>query len=140
MFGRTDVRFECFSGKGPGGQYRNRHAICVRAIHLPTGTVAVATSERSLSQNMKAALASLDAKLARAKEDAAAARRRDAYDRKPDASFGNAIRTYRMCGSDQGIVDHRTGMVWPIDFLKRGRIDPMLQSARRRPHHVRVQS
>jgi len=127
----SEVRFENFSGSGPGGQHRNRHANCVRATHVPTGVVASATSERSQRQNRAAALAALRGKLARMVEEAAAARRKGRRDAKPAAGFGVvAIRTYRLGGPDAGVVDHRTGLRAGLDALRRGRIEPLLAAGR----------
>lgn len=127
-FSEADVRYEAFAGSGPGGQYRNKHQNCIRAIHEPTGIVAVATSERSQTQNKAAALALLKARL-RAVVAAREAREKKARrDAKPAAGFGGAaIRTYRLCGKDVGVVDHRSGIRTGVDALLAGKIDPLLR-------------
>lgn len=113
-FDIRDVRFEAFRGGGPGGQHRNKCACCIRAIHLPTGLVAKATSERSLSQNKRAALKVLMGKLATIQQDKESAARRARRDEKPEASFGSQIRTLRLCGNDQGLLDHRSKAWIPV--------------------------
>jgi protein subunit release factor A len=123
-----DVRFECFSGHGPGGQNRNKCQKCVRAIHEPTGIVGVSTSERSLRQNKANAIESLQAKLDQMKADQIQAAKAARRDEKPEASFGAQIRTTRMCGNEQGTVDHRTGARAGIDGVFRGRIDGLIQA------------
>jgi len=123
-----DVRFEAFSSSGPGGQFRNRHANCIRAIHEPTGIVVRATKERSLGQNKKAAIEELTRRLEGLAEARAAQERRDRYDAQPDASFGNAVRVYRLVGQNQGIVDRRVDRTFPIDVLKRGKLDDLLSA------------
>ena len=131
IFNERDVVFEAFSGSGPGGQYRNRHANCCRATHVPTGIRATATSERSLTQNKSQALANLRAKLAALADDARESRKKARHDEKPDAAYGHAIRVYRLCGKDQGVVDRRApGRSWPISVLTRGDLDDLLESTR----------
>lgn len=127
-FDIRDVDFEPFSGSGPGGQFRNRHKNCVRATHRPTGIVVTATKQRSLEQNKAAAVEELQARLARLAEDRRAAQRRQRYDDQPDAAFGHAIRTCRMCGNDQSLVDHRTGVRITLGEFHRGRIDPLIEA------------
>lgn len=132
MIDERDVRYEAFSGSGPGGQYRNRHANCVRAIHVPTGTVATSTSERSLTQNKKNAFENLKAKVAAKISGLRAEQKRKRYDEKPDATFGNAIRIYRLCGKDQSVIDRRIDGQFNINTLKRGDMDELLDALLRR--------
>lgn len=49
----SDIRYETMKSKGPGGQNVNKVNTAVRATHLPTGVVAVATESRSQYQNKK---------------------------------------------------------------------------------------
>jgi protein subunit release factor A len=131
IFDERDVVFEAFSGSGPGGQYRNRHANCCRATHVPTGIVATASSERSLRQNKANALANLKAKLAAVVTGIVASRKKARHDDKPDAAYGHAVRVYRLCGRDQGVIDRRVpGRSWPISVLTRGDLDDLLDSTR----------
>lgn len=123
-----DVRFEAFRGRGPGGQHKNKTETCIRAIHEPTGLVATAVNERSQSQNKAAAIKILEGKLARLSADRLQAERAGRRDEKPEAAFGAQIRTCRMCGSDQGIQDHRTGERSGLDAVKRGRIDGFIRA------------
>ena len=129
IFSECDVRYENFSGSGPGGQYRNRHANCVRAIHIPTGVIGQSTSERSASQNKALALANLRGKFARMAEDRRNAEAKKNWEEKPDAAYGNAVRSYRMCGKDQGVVDRRCpGKTYPISVLTQGKLDSIIKS------------
>lgn len=117
----ADVEFSAFAGHGPGGQYRNRHHCCIRARHIPTGVVAIATSERSQLQNKRAALGLLAAKLAKLKEDEIKAAKAAYRASRPAPSFGSQyVRTYRLDGPDAGVVDHDTGTRWTlVDFQRR---------------------
>ncbi|TNJ38908.1 peptide chain release factor H [Phaeobacter sp. B1627] len=51
-----DVVFETFRAGGPGGQHQNTTDSAVRAIHRPSGLVAVAREERSQHRNKSLAL------------------------------------------------------------------------------------
>lgn len=130
MIDERDVEYECFSGSGPGGQARNKCMVCVRATHVPTGTVAVATSERSLRQNKEAALSNLKAKIKAKVDGWRAQQKRKRHDEKPDATFGNAIRIYRLCGKDQSVIDRRVPGQFHINTLKRGQLDELLKAIR----------
>lgn len=60
---RKEIRFETFTTGGPGGQHANRTASGVKAVHIPTGTTAIAREHRSQYRNRKLALERLAAKL-----------------------------------------------------------------------------
>lgn len=60
-FNMADVRMDYYRGSGAGGQHRNKVETCARAVHIPTGTVTVATESRSKEQNRKVALQRLRA-------------------------------------------------------------------------------
>lgn len=123
-----DVRFEAFSSSGPGGQFRNRHANCVRAIHEPTGVVVRATKQRSLTQNKNAAIKALAEKLETIKEDAIARLKRERRSSQPAAAFGGAqVRTYRFVGPP-GVIDHRSGGHFGLDVLD-GKLDQVIGAA-----------
>jgi protein subunit release factor A len=84
-----------------------------------------------LHQNKEAALANLKAKFAQAEFDRIAGIKRDRHESKPDAAFGQHIRTARMCGNSQGVVDHRTGIEVPISAVTKGEIDRLVIAAMR---------
>ncbi len=58
-----DVRLEYFRSSGPGGQHKNKRLTAVRAVHVPTGLVAVGQERRSRETNRRLALARLEARL-----------------------------------------------------------------------------
>ena len=60
-----DCEVSFFRASGPGGQHRNKVETGVRVVHLPTGTIAAATEERSQSRNREKALERLREKLVR---------------------------------------------------------------------------
>ena len=58
-----EVRLEYFKSSGPGGQRKNKRLTAVRALHLPTGLVAVGQERRSREANRRLALTRLEARL-----------------------------------------------------------------------------
>jgi len=57
------LRFEYFKSPGPGGQHKNKRATAVRAVHLPTGLVAIGQERRSREANRQLALFRLEARV-----------------------------------------------------------------------------
>ncbi len=53
---KKDLNIQYFSGKGAGGQHRNKSQNCVRMIHPDSGASVIATEQRSRRQNLKMAL------------------------------------------------------------------------------------
>lgn len=124
---KKDLRRETFRSGRPGGQHQNTSETGVRLTHIPTGISAEGRTERSQYSNEQACYALLIAKLYRHYEEEQRRQLDKAYDNKPDASFGNQIRTYRLCGKDQNAVDHRTGLKQNIRDVLDGKIDPFLK-------------
>lgn len=52
---KKDFDFDYFSGKGAGGQHRNRHKNCVRMLHRESGARAVGQSHREKNSNIREA-------------------------------------------------------------------------------------
>ena len=52
-----------FRASGPGGQHRNKTLTAVRLLHRPSGVVVIGRRERSLTRNLKDAVARLRQKL-----------------------------------------------------------------------------
>ena len=52
---RADFVVEWFSGRGGGGQHRNKHANCCRIRHPATGLKAQSTAHRDRRSNQRAA-------------------------------------------------------------------------------------
>ena len=50
---KKDFKISYFSGKGAGGQHRNRHKNCVRMTHPDSGASAVGQNERSKERNLR---------------------------------------------------------------------------------------
>ncbi len=56
---KEDLNLTFFSGKGAGGQHRNRHKNCVRINHKDSGAMVVGQSNRKKACNIKEALENL---------------------------------------------------------------------------------
>ncbi|MHA2010092.1 MAG: peptide chain release factor family protein [Promethearchaeota archaeon] len=56
---KEDLNITYFSGKGGGGQHRNRHMNCVRLNHKDSGTMVTGQSNRERKANIKEALSNL---------------------------------------------------------------------------------
>jgi peptide chain release factor 2 len=123
-----DIKFESFRrGKGPGGQNKNKTATSIRATHLPTGIKVESSNQRSLEKNKETAIEILQDKLNKLIEDKLNKIKQDGYDAKNDAAFSSQIRTYRMVGNSQGVLDHRTGISHPdIKAVLNGDIERFL--------------
>ena len=63
MLSDKDIDIEYYRASGPGGQRRNKKDTAVRAVHRPTGIVAVAAESRYRSRNLKNALERLAKKV-----------------------------------------------------------------------------
>lgn len=56
---KKDFDITWFSGKGAGGQHRNKHQNCCRIIHRESGAIGIGQNHRQRSYNQRDALNSL---------------------------------------------------------------------------------
>jgi|GEM_PF-1678000 protein subunit release factor A len=56
---KEDMNITYFSGKGGGGQHRNRHMNCVRLNHKDSGVMVTGQSNKEKQSNIKEALQNL---------------------------------------------------------------------------------
>mgnify|MGYP001611899222 FL=1 len=124
----SDLRIEFFRSSGPGGQNVNKRETAVRIIHIPTGTVVTAQTERGQEANKQFALSILRSKVLEEKE-----RREDLkiqHERKTQigtADRSEKIRTYNF--PQDRITDHRIKKSWSqIDKVLDGNMDPITKS------------
>ncbi len=53
---KKDLKVDWYSGKGAGGQHRNKHQNCCRIRHKDSGAIATAGEERNRKTNLEKAL------------------------------------------------------------------------------------
>lgn len=94
-FSDREVRIETLRSSGPGGQHVNTTESAVRAIHLPTGLVAISRDERSQQANRKRALARLAALVGKRGQEQLDAARRQRWDSHNELVRGNPVRIYQ---------------------------------------------
>lgn len=106
---RKDFKIEWFSGKGAGGQHRNKHQNCCRVTHIESGLVATGQSHRERKRNFEEAFTRLGKKI----EEVYA--RESVRVRFPGNT--ETIRTYNI--PDNRVKDHASGhtTLYDVDFL-----------------------
>lgn len=52
---KSDFRLDWFSGRGAGGQHRNKHQNCLRLTHIQTGIQTTGQEERDRPSNQRSA-------------------------------------------------------------------------------------
>lgn len=126
----SDIQFVAYRrSRGPGGQHNQKTSTAIRATHEPTGIMVNVCNERSQSANKEAAVKILQARLDQMLEDRLLVASRAAYEAKPEAAWSSQIRTYRLTGNAQGVVDHRTGFSHPnARAVLRGDLDGFLRA------------
>lgn len=117
-----EVVVEPFSGSGAGGQYRNRHALCVRARHVPTGITVVSTRHRSLEQNLQAAHAELARRVHERDLRAASTDRNER--RRAQVTSERSAKHWTWNDQRGEVVDHSSGRSWPLRQMLRGKLPP----------------
>ena len=65
----NEISFQTSRASGPGGQHVNKTESAVKAVHIPTGTTATASDNRSQLQNKRLAMERLQVKLAAQKQE-----------------------------------------------------------------------
>ena len=124
----ADLRIEFFRSSGPGGQNVNKRETAVRIIHLPTGAVVTAQTERGQESNKQFALSILRSKIlenVRSKEDQKMQSERKTQIGSADRS--EKIRTYNF--SQDRITDHRVKKNWHnLENILDGNMEPIVKA------------
>ncbi|MDE1875009.1 MAG: PCRF domain-containing protein, partial [Patescibacteria group bacterium] len=90
-----EIKIEFAKSSGPGGQNVNKRETAVRLVHIPTKIAVHVSSERSQAQNRERAMAILQAKIYKMREDERLAREKGMQISKTtDIEWGNQIRSY----------------------------------------------
>lgn len=114
---RKDFKIDWFSGKGSGGQHRNKHQNCCRITHLETGMKAIGQSHKERPPNQKEAFEKLS-------------RRLISYYCVLDSVHvsepsSERVRTYNAV--DNVVRDHASGLEQTYrDVVEKGNIDEMV--------------
>lgn len=95
---KKDFRVDWFSGKGAGGQHRNKHQNCCRITHIPTGMMETGQSHRERPANQREAFRKLAARVV---EHYSTEEKRERY------GSTERIRTYHE--ADNRVTDHASG-------------------------------
>ena len=109
-----------FSGRGPGGQHRNKHQNCCRITHIATGLRAQSTRHRSRQANQRAAFQRLAGMLL-------------AYDQAPTErrSGRDVVRTYHFERDE--VIDHGSGLRRSTSRVMDGDLEGMREGAGAHP-------
>ena len=124
----ADLKTEFFRSSGPGGQNVNKRETAVRIIHVPTGTVVTAQTERGQDANKQYAMSILRSKVLEEIE------RKDAQKMQTErrGQIGSAdrsekIRTYNF--PQDRITDHRLKKSWGrLDKILDGDMEPIVKA------------
>ena len=113
---RKDFRIDWFSGRGGGGQYRNKHQNCCRITHVETGLYATGQSNRDRPSNQREAFNALARKIV------------GYYSVPPERrKTGETIRTYHAERNE--VIDKASRFRLPYkQVVVAGDIGPMIEA------------
>ena len=120
-FTKKDFKLEWFNGTGPGGQNKNKRAMCCRITHTATGMTCTGQEHRDRPSNQRVAFTRLAKRLIAhytIKEDMAAYRSTE------------RVRTYHEPRND--VLDHASGVRKTYkEIVIDGNIEELVEARRR---------
>ncbi len=123
-----DLRIDTYRASGAGGQHVNTTDSAVRVTHIPTGTVAYSSEEKSQHKNKAKAMRLLQAKIAdaeRLKKEQELASSRAAMVGSGDRS--ERIRTYNF--PQNRLTDHRINLTrYNLDQVMEGELNEIVEA------------
>lgn len=123
-----DLRIDRFRASGAGGQHVQKNETAIRITHLPTNIVVSCQNQRSLTQNLEAAMRALKSQLfdlERRKQEAEISRLKG---EDVDAGWGNQIRSY-VLHPYKMVKDHRTDYeMGNTQAVLDGRLDEFMEA------------
>lgn len=113
---KKDFRLDWFSGKGAGGQYRNKHQNCCRITHIPTGMVETGQSHRERPANQREAFQKLAKRVV------------DHYSKEElRERYGSVERVRTYNEPDNRVVDHASGLQAQYsEIVGKNDLEPMI--------------
>ncbi len=123
-----DLRIDRFRASGAGGQHVQKNETAVRLTHYPSGFVVSCQNQRSLTQNMQAAMNILKAQLFELERQKQEAEISALKGKVVDAGWGNQIRSY-VLHPYKMVKDLRTGYeTGNTQAVLNGRLDPFVEA------------
>ena len=124
----SDIKIEFFRSSGPGGQNVNKRETAVRIIHVPTGTVVTAQTERGQDANKQYAMSILRSKVLEEIENKEALKNQtERRGQIGSADRSEKIRTYNF--PQDRITDHRIKKNWGrIEKILDGDMEPITKA------------
>lgn len=92
----SDIKISFFKGSGAGGQHRNKVETGVRLVHVPTGIISEAVSERSQKQNREIAYNKLIERINNLNQEKQDDNKKTSWANKSNNGFGEKRRTYKL--------------------------------------------
>jgi len=124
----SDLKVEVSKASGPGGQNVNKRMTAVRIVHIPSGIAVTSFTERNLQQNKENAMAILEARLQKLKEEKEMAKLTETRRTQiKQAERSDKIRTYNF--PQDRVTDHRIGKSFHnIGGIMDGDLDPLIEA------------